>query len=187
MNKSLSITAILLSLLMTFAFVACDGGGPDGGGPDDGDVTTFNVTYNANEADSGTVPVDSNDYEEGDTVVVSSNYGNLTKTGHYLANWCTNSDGSGDCYAPGDSFTKDNSEEILYANWQFAGPATEDLTDGNTAFANGIAGATEDNGSNYTDIYHTFVKLKNSDESVKIEYDFISNCSTIRVSTSLCR
>jgi len=41
----------------------------------------FSVVYNGNGADSGSVPVDSNTYMEGDMVQVLGNTGGLTRNG----------------------------------------------------------------------------------------------------------
>jgi hypothetical protein len=51
--------------------------------------TTFKVTYNGNGNDSGTVPVDSNAYEEGATVTVLGNTGYLSKIGYTFSCWNT--------------------------------------------------------------------------------------------------
>ena len=60
-----------------------------------GQCVTYTVTYSANGATSGSVPTDSNDYEEGQTVTVLSNTGNLARTGYSFTGWNTTTDGNG--------------------------------------------------------------------------------------------
>jgi hypothetical protein len=47
----------------------------------------YSVTYDANGADSGAVPVDSNLYYSDDTVTVLGNPGGLTKAGYTFGGW----------------------------------------------------------------------------------------------------
>ena len=77
---------------------------------------SFSVTYDANGADSGTVPTDSTDYASGDTVTVLGNTGGLDKTDDTFSGWNTQADGSGTTYNEGDTFTID-SDVTLYAIW----------------------------------------------------------------------
>ncbi len=89
------------------------------------------MIYDANGATSGSVPVDSIEYTNENTVaVVKGNTGNLQKTGFTFNNWNTQSDGNGVEYAPGslldlndyyDDATDPDQDFILYAKWA---PAT---------------------------------------------------------------
>jgi len=91
---------------------ACGGGG--GGG---GSTPTYTVTYHANEADNGSVPVDGNSYVQGNTVTVLSNTGGLERSGYVFAGWCVNANGTGDSYTPGETFTMGSANITLYAKW----------------------------------------------------------------------
>ncbi len=78
---------------------------------------TNTVTYDGNGNTGGTVPVDSNTYQQGATVTVSGNTGNLTNTGFLLAGWMTKQDGTGTSYAVGATFKMGTSNVTLYAVW----------------------------------------------------------------------
>ncbi len=81
-----------------------------------GGTTTYSVTYNANDATSGDVPTDNNEYEEGDEVTVLGNTGSLVKTGHAFSGWNTQADGSGTDRAAGSTFNI-TENTTLYAKW----------------------------------------------------------------------
>ena len=74
------------------------------------------MTYNSNDATSGTVPIDSRSYSSGDRVTVLGNTGNLAKLSHSFGGWNTMSNGSGTTYSAGNTFTI-SSNTILYAKW----------------------------------------------------------------------
>jgi len=76
--------------------------------------TLFEVKYNANGADSGTVPTQSQYYL--DYVNIAGNSGNLEKEGYVFAGWNTYSNGQGVNYAPGTKYQVLNSIN-LYAKW----------------------------------------------------------------------
>jgi uncharacterized repeat protein (TIGR02543 family) len=78
---------------------------------------TYAITYDANGADSGTVPIDTLVYFEGSTVSISSNSGNLVKAGSYFSGWSINLDGSGVTYSEVNSFVMPSSSVVLYAKW----------------------------------------------------------------------
>jgi uncharacterized repeat protein (TIGR02543 family) len=80
-------------------------------------LLSYTVTYNANGADTGYIPVDPNMYNSGKVVEVLGNTGALTKTGYTFTGWNTNSDGTGSAYVSGDSFTIGNNDVFLYAQW----------------------------------------------------------------------
>lgn len=78
---------------------------------------TFTVTYNANGATSGDVPVDNNEYDaDNNTATVLGNTGNLQKTGYTFDGWNTKADGTGTDYAAGASLTLTASVN-LFAKW----------------------------------------------------------------------
>ncbi len=75
------------------------------------------LTYDANGASAGSVPVDSNSpYGSGTTVTVLGNTGGLVKTGYSFTGWNTVANGSGTAYAPATQFTI-NANTTLYAQW----------------------------------------------------------------------
>ena len=79
-------------------------------------TTTYSVTYNANDATSGDVPTDNNEYEDGDEVTVLGNTGGLAKTGYDFGGWNTQADGSGTDRAAGSTFNI-TENTTLYAKW----------------------------------------------------------------------
>lgn len=90
----------------------------NGGGGGDPPGFTAAVSYDGNYNTGGTAPTDPNSpYEVDDTVTVLGNTGLLTKTYYNFANWNTASDGSGDSYSQGDTFTAVFGTTVLYAQW----------------------------------------------------------------------
>lgn len=85
--------------------------------PSDGSGTGYGVTYYANGADSGSVPVDSSSYNAGSSVTVMANSGNLAKADCYFGEWNTKSDGSGTSYTEGNTLIMPASNLSLYAIW----------------------------------------------------------------------
>jgi uncharacterized repeat protein (TIGR02543 family) len=77
----------------------------------------YTVTYDANGADSGTVPSAGGNYTAGSTVSVCRNTGNLAKTGYTFAGWNTAADGTGIPYAADGTFIMGNAGVTLYAEW----------------------------------------------------------------------
>ena len=80
-------------------------------------TATYTVTYNANGADSGTVPVDSAAHKSGSSVTVLGNTGNLVKDGKQFSGWNTSPDGSGTTYGADATFTI-SANTTLYAKWE---------------------------------------------------------------------
>jgi len=79
--------------------------------------TTYTIIYNANNADTGTVPVDSTSYETGKSVIAMGNTGNLKRAGYSFTGWNTQPDGSGITCLQGQTFTMGTENVILYAKW----------------------------------------------------------------------
>ncbi|MBN1180996.1 MAG: InlB B-repeat-containing protein [Bacteroidales bacterium] len=78
--------------------------------------SSFTVTYNGNGNTGGTVPVDNTIYEEGATVTVLDNTGDLVKTGHTFGGWCKSASGTTRPYFPSTTFSI--TEDItFYAIW----------------------------------------------------------------------
>jgi hypothetical protein len=111
MKRKLKLTGIPI-LFLAFAVVACGGGG---GGSDP--AATYTVTYDANGATGGIVPVDSTTYEETQMVTVIGNTGSLVKDHFAFAGWNTAADGSGTNYAPGQQFQMGSANVTLYVKW----------------------------------------------------------------------
>jgi len=80
-------------------------------------IATYTVTYNANGATNGAVPIDSNLYAPGDSVTVLGNTGGLARTGYTFGGWNTAADGSGISYSPGGTLSMGSSDITLYAQW----------------------------------------------------------------------
>ena len=78
---------------------------------------TYLVLYDSNGADSGDPPIDSTEYEQGASVTVLGNTGNLQRVGYTFAGWCTGDDGTGECHAQGQTMTMGDADVILYATW----------------------------------------------------------------------
>lgn len=81
-------------------------------------VTCYTVTYDANDADDGTIPaVSGTKYASGATVTVATNSGTLTRTGYSFAGWNTEPDGSGITYIAGTGTFNISDDVTLYAEW----------------------------------------------------------------------
>jgi len=169
MNK-LSGMLIPVLFLAALAYAGCgrDGGvGDDGGVDGDGqEPATYTVTYDANWADSGSVPVDTTNYEAGQTVTVLGNTGNLVKAGYAFSGWNTASDGSGESYTQGQTFVMGSADVTLYARW------TQNPTYTVTYDANGAdSGSAPIDSTNYEQGQPVTV-LGNTGNMVKAGYTF---------------
>ena len=81
------------------------------------ELAFYVVTYSPNGATSGDVPLDSNNYEAGQTVTALSNTGNLARTRYSFAGWNTTADGNGTTYTSGNIFEIGSAHVTLYATW----------------------------------------------------------------------
>jgi len=95
--------------------------------------TTYTVTYEANGATSGDVPVDTTHYETGYSVTVLDNTGNLQKTGYSFAGWNTRADGTGTTYSHGQEFIMGSANVVLYAKWASSTYTVSYSGNGNTS------------------------------------------------------
>ncbi len=77
------------------------------------------VTYDANGATSGTVPIDGKLYAPGEIVAVLGNPGLLAQNGIAFDGWNTQADGQGILYPGGSAFAIGSSNIILYAHWEY--------------------------------------------------------------------
>lgn len=87
------------------------------------------VTYNANGATSGTVPVDSNLYPSNQEIMLASNSGGLAKSGLIFSGWNTKADGSGTSYSA-SNWAWISSSMVLYAQWSNGISITYDANGG---------------------------------------------------------
>ena len=78
-------------------------------------TNAYAVTYNANGATSGSVPVAQTKVKDV-PLTLASNTGNLATNGLAFAGWNTQADGNGTTYAEGATYTA-NAAVILYAKW----------------------------------------------------------------------
>ena len=78
---------------------------------------SFTLSYNANGADSGSVPCNAS-VAEGNSVTIAGNEGKLVKSGYpFFVGWNTAADGSGDFLRPGDTMKMPGNDQTLYACW----------------------------------------------------------------------
>lgn len=82
--------------------------------------TTYTVTYHENNKTSGSAPTDATEYEEGDTITVAGNTGNLAREGYTWSGWSINQNGSGTAYGPAPyttTYTVGTSNVDFYPIW----------------------------------------------------------------------
>ena len=101
----------VLSLILTASIMFSCGGG--GGGSDE-ENTAFTISYDANGAESGTVPASQSGSED-KSASIQDNTGNLAKAGYLFDGWNSAADGNGKTYTPGTKYT--GKDLKLYANW----------------------------------------------------------------------
>jgi len=104
--------------LVAIGFLACENFSSSDGEADGDDAAGFSVTYDANGAASGSVPVDSLRYAAGQTVSVKPNSGLLAKAGFSFGGWNTQADGNGTTYSAGQTFAMGGANVTLYAKWK---------------------------------------------------------------------
>jgi len=80
-------------------------------------LPTYKITYNGNDNDSGSVPVDDIVYYKGKDVTVKGNPGNLTKDNMVFAGWNTTPDAKGETFTAGSKLSMPDSGVTLFANW----------------------------------------------------------------------
>jgi len=114
--RNIKILSVILSVIL-FSLLSC-------GGIEDlydkvskEKVIYYSVLYDGNGNESGSVPVDSNLYKEGESFNVFGNSGSLTKTGYSFNGWNLQSNGNGDFYDENYSFTVGTSNLTFFAQW----------------------------------------------------------------------
>ncbi len=95
---------------------------PDAALPDASPTATYTVAYDGNGNTSGSVPVDTHRYTEGQTATALEP-GDLSRTGFAFAGWTTNPDvvGASASHAAGATWTMGAADVTLYAVWIPAG------------------------------------------------------------------
>jgi len=141
MKKTLQVTTLLMIALLSL--VSCNLF-----------AKKYSVTYGGNGNTDGSVPVDTQQYVEGDTVTILGNTGSLIKTGYSFGGWNSSASGSGTNYAPGATLTMGTSNVTLYAKWA-------EITSSFAPLANGIA-ASISNFNSKTAIYSILAKMPSS-------------------------
>jgi hypothetical protein len=115
--KMKSVYNLTVAIIFACTLLSCGGdSSPTKTSPS---VETYSVTYNDNGSTGGSVPSDSNTYTSGQTVTISANSGNLTRTDYILNEWNTAADGSGTAYTMSSTMTMPEANVILYAQWKF--------------------------------------------------------------------
>jgi uncharacterized repeat protein (TIGR02543 family) len=127
-------------------------------------LTQYTVTYYANGATGGAVPVDSNTYTMGGSVPISANTGNLTRTGYSFIGWGISSTDTGNPYVSGNTYTVGTNNIALWARWSAN-------TYRVTYDANGGTGAPSKAYDDYTTA-GTAVNLATRGTLAKSGYDF---------------
>ncbi len=112
MKNTIALSFVFL-LILAIVLISCPQ--PDKIGVKD--TTPHAVTYAGNNNTAGSVPVDSNTYISGQTVILPGNTGILAKTDNSFAGWNTAADGSGTSYLPGKTFSMGTADIVLYARW----------------------------------------------------------------------
>ena len=114
-NKRI-ITVILFFILLSF--ISCAGGSrPEIGGNRETTGLYFTVRYDSNNAESGFVLYDHNEFTPGQIVIVKGNIYNLVKGSYNFTGWNTRPDGSGVNYAQDQTFIIGSENVTLYAMW----------------------------------------------------------------------
>lgn len=127
---------------------------------------TYTITYDGNSSTAGSVPIDPNNYETGDTVTVLGNSGSLEKTNNTFVGWNTKADGSGTTYTVGASLNMGAENKILYAMW------TRNPTFTVVYSGNGSTGGTVPVDTNNYDTGATATVLANSGQLARAYYKF---------------
>jgi len=110
---------------------------------------SYSVTYNGNGSNGGSVPIDASTYEDGVSVTVLGNTGNLTKDGFIFAGWNTQANEGGVSYAPAATFSMGSSEVTLYAKWTEV-PTYTVIYNGNGSTSGSLPNQTKTQGVDLT-------------------------------------
>jgi hypothetical protein len=120
MKNLIVLSSSLVILVIASACSSSPGGGSGGmGGSSSSSLAgvTYTVTYYGNGNQSGSVPIDNNQYSPGATVIVQGNNSNMTMDNCNFAGWTTSTNWPEISYAPGATFSMATSNISLYAVW----------------------------------------------------------------------
>ena len=78
-------------------------------------IPTFTIIYNGNGC-AGKAPLDTNRYEEGDTVRIEEK-GDISFRGHFFVAWSCSLNNTDTTFDPGDTFIMGNKDVKLFAIW----------------------------------------------------------------------
>ena len=106
-------------------------------------LTPYTVSYNANGATGGSVPVDPNTYTMDGSVPILGNTGNLVRTGYSFIGWGLSSTDTVNQYVSGNTYTVGTNNIAFWARWS---PNTYKVT----FDANGGTGSPSKAEDNYT-------------------------------------
>ncbi len=136
----------------------------------------YTVTYDGNGNASGSVPVDSTHYEQGQIVTVLGNTNNLTHTGYTFAGWSTQADGLGTSYVQGQTFVMGSANVTLYAKWTGGVSAVGIIKkQGITFYMYGTHVLVNDNGQTLYALKSNTINLDNYiDQRVTVSGDLVS-------------
>ena len=166
MKRTNSIVCILVLSMAVLASCGGGGGGASSGGTNPTPTAVYTVTYDGNGSTGGSVPIDTTNYEQGQTVTVLGNTGNLVETNYIFAGWNTMADGSGTTYTQGQTFTMGASNVTLYCKWT-ANPTYTVTYDG----SGNTGGSVPIDSTNYEQ-GQTVTVLGNTGNLVKTGYTF---------------
>jgi len=105
------ITTLLI--LATLVFTGCNNIENTGGS----NSKNLSVHYDGNGNTGGSVPTDSNTYQQ-DAIVTVKSLGDLTHSGYSFTAWNTLADGNGTSYSPDETFQIGTTNVTLYAKWK---------------------------------------------------------------------
>lgn len=86
-------------------------------------LTPFNVVYDGNSADSGSVPSTQSSNSSSSAVTLAATQGNLSKANCTFGGWNTRADGTGANYVSGNTVNL-TSNLTLFANWTCTAPSS---------------------------------------------------------------
>lgn len=106
-----ALTSIAGIVIISSAFIGCQNPASSTTPP-----KTYSIFYDGNGNTAGTVPVDSNKYEQGNTVTIEG-VGSLVKAGSTFSAWNSASGGGGTTYATGATLKMGEGDLTLFAQW----------------------------------------------------------------------
>jgi len=128
-------------------------------------LTPYSVTYNANGATGGSVPLNSSTYTMGSSVPIAGNTGTLVRTGYSFIGWGLSSTDTVNLYVSGNTFTAGTNNIAFWARWSpntyrvtfdanggsgAPNKAYDDYTTAGTAITLATVGTMQKTGYNFT-------------------------------------